>query len=441
MNKKNIKTHIQRRHSSSNTDITANHHLLSQCMDRNKGIFAVRRSFSGFGNPIHVQKCTWGNNHHVSCELDQCRRASEFSRRSGLMGFQCIHVKSLTYCPVSAEPDIALKEEVLADMVRKKWISENTKKICISRKVKAESENGPLSKEVSLGNGTSKICVSVLETCTSYYSRLGRVIVCFDRKRNAWHCPCSKPRNYCAHKSIAKWHLNQTQPELFLKVRCTDSDVFETFAESNRQDVDTTEGCILYPPEGNALTAIVLYLLNNKKLPAVLPKDVCSPQNMETLPKHLIPLETFCTVCPGKTPLSEPILITQKAKIVTFTGMLEGVYNLDTHYCFLILSLLSLIKVLIYQVCFKYWPYCKLMLLNCKLNLKLESDPMTNTVLFSFFTDVTTYCKRCGVCGHFYRYQEWAEGLHNFDDHTVLTLHLCLFLRQSVQVIFTYAFM
>ncbi|KAI7789432.1 putative HMG domain-containing protein 3-like [Triplophysa rosa] len=286
VNKKNIKIHIQRRHLSANTDVNANHHLPSQCIDRNKGIFAVGRTFSGFGNPIHVQKCTWGNNHQVSCELEQCKRSSEFSRRIGLMGFQCIHVKSLSYCPISSEPDITLKEEVLSDM------------------------------------------------------------------------------------SIAKWHLNQTRPELFLKVICTDSDVFDTFAESGREDVHTEES-LLYPPNGRALTAIVLYLLDNKKLPNVLPKDVCSPQNIESLPKHLIPLETFCTVCPGKIPLSDPILITQKAKIVTFTGILEA---------------------------------------------------------------VTSYCKRCGVCGHFYRYQEWAEGLHNFDDHTILTLHLCLFLRQSVQV-------
>ncbi|XDV41978.1 hypothetical protein PO909_010746 [Leuciscus waleckii] len=370
VNKKNIKKHIERRHSSVNADVTANHHLPSQCIDRNNGIFAVGRTFSGFSNPIHVQKCTWGNKHHVSCELEQCKRAAEFTRRSGLMGFQCIHVKSISYCPISSEPDITLKEEVLSDMVKRKWISENTKKICLVRKQKAESESCPLSQEVSLGNGTSKICVSVLETSISYYSRLGRVIVCFDKKRNTWHCPCSKPRNSCPHKSIAKWHLNQTQPELFLKVRSTDSDVFDIFVESGPQDIHSTEKMILYPPEKKDLNTMVLYLLNNKKLPAVLPKDLCSPQNMETLPKHLIPIETFCTVCPGKIPLSDPILISQKAKIVTFTGILE---------------------------------------------------------------DVTTYCKRCGLCGHFYRYQEWAEGLHNFDDHTILTLHLCTFLRQSVQ--------
>ncbi len=79
------------------------------------------------------------------------------------MGFQCIHLKSLSYCPISSEPDITLKEEVLSDMVRKKLISDNTKKMCLARKQKAKSESCPLSKEVSFGNGTSKICVSVQE--------------------------------------------------------------------------------------------------------------------------------------------------------------------------------------------------------------------------------------------------------------------------------------
>ncbi len=103
------------------------------------------------------------------------------------------------------------------------------------------------------------------------------------------------------HKSITKWHLNQTRPELFLKVRCTDSDVLETFAETCPPDVHRTEESFQYPPDGSALTAVVLYWLKNKKMPAVLPKDICSPQNMETLPKHLIPLETFCSV-PRKHP-------------------------------------------------------------------------------------------------------------------------------------------
>ncbi|XP_034082898.1 uncharacterized protein LOC117553198 isoform X1 [Gymnodraco acuticeps] len=330
-----------------------------------KGIFAVGRTFSGLRSScteVHL-----GNRNQVVCELENCKQASEFSRRSNLLGFECIHVRSL-YCPTSSKPDVTLKEEVLSDMVGKKWISDNTKRMCLVRKEKAVSENIPLSKVVTFCSGASRVYVSVLETCTSYYSRLGRVSVCYDIKRNAWQCPCSKPKNSCAHKSIAKWHLNQTRPELFLKVRSTDSDVFETFDESDPEGHSTED--ILYPPEGAALTSLVLYLLDHKKLPAVLSTDACSPQNMETLPKRHIPLENFCTVCPGKIPLSDPMPITHKANIVTFTGIVK---------------------------------------------------------------DVSTYCKRCGLCGHFYRYQEWTQGLHNFDDHTILSLHLCLFFRQSVQ--------
>jgi hypothetical protein len=33
-----------------------------------------------------------------------------------------------------------------------------------------------------------------------------------------------------------------------------------------------------------------------------------------------------------------------------------------------------------------------------------------------------------------YRYQEWEDGVHNFDDHLILSLHLCLSLRNGIQV-------
>lgn len=33
-----------------------------------------------------------------------------------------------------------------------------------------------------------------------------------------------------------------------------------------------------------------------------------------------------------------------------------------------------------------------------------------------------------------YRYQEWTDGLHNFDNHVVLSLELCLLLRENLQV-------
>ncbi|XP_049333211.1 uncharacterized protein LOC125801123 [Astyanax mexicanus] len=87
-------------------------------------------------------------------------------------------------------------------------------------------------------------------------------------------------------------------------------------------------------------------------------------------PKHLVPLETICTECTENTLLSEPQLITSKATILTMTDVIEG---------------------------------------------------------------ISTYCKCCYRCGMIYRYQEWSDGVHNYDDHILLSLHLCIFLRNSLQ--------
>lgn len=51
-----------------------------------------------------------------------------------------------------------------------------------------------------------------------------------------------------------------------------------------------------------------------------------------------------------------------------------------------------------------------------------------------FSTDISTYSRQCPLCKMLYRYQEWTDGLHNFNDHLLLSLELCLFLRENVCV-------
>uniref|UniRef100_A0AAV2J250 SAP domain-containing protein n=1 Tax=Knipowitschia caucasica TaxID=637954 RepID=A0AAV2J250_KNICA len=46
---------------------------------------------------------------------------------------------------------------------------------------------------------------------------------------------------------------------------------------------------------------------------------------------------------------------------------------------------------------------------------------------------VTTYFKKCDVCGLRLRYQEYEDGLHNFNDQIILTIHFCLYLRKTRQ--------
>ncbi|CAM4428730.1 unnamed protein product [Leuciscus chuanchicus] len=40
---------------------------------------------------------------------------------------------------------------------------------------------------------------------------------------------------------------------------------------------------------------------------------------------------------------------------------------------------------------------------------------------------------QCPLCGMFYRHQEWKDQLHNFNDHIILDIHLCLTLRNLLQ--------
>ena len=54
---------------------------------------------------------------------------------------------------------------------------------------------------------------------------------------------------------------------------------------------------------------------------------------------------------------------------------------------------------------------------------------------WTVFLGISTYRKSCLNCGMIYRYQEWEEGIHNFDDHIILSLHLCLMVRNALQVL------
>ncbi|KAK0151946.1 hypothetical protein N1851_006686 [Merluccius polli] len=168
---------------------------------------------------------------------------------------------------------------------------------------------------------------------------------------NTWHCRCTKARKSCPHKAIAKCHLYQLKPEIFKNLESCHEEPPETFSVQTHPTVDTEEENIsLYPPEGTPLVEMVEYLISHKALPRNLPRDLTLAKSSSDMPRNLVPCENYCHKCPGKVPLSEPIVISKQAKIVTITEVVEG---------------------------------------------------------------VTTYCKQCAACGTFYRYQEWSQGLHN----------------------------
>ncbi|XP_028666702.1 uncharacterized protein LOC114658811 isoform X2 [Erpetoichthys calabaricus] len=259
--KKNLKLHIKRRHSSTNVEKNKSNRLPSVCIDSRRGIFAVAKTSTGPRYPIHVQKCTWGAKHVVICELVKCKQASEVSQRSGLMGFECCHLRSLAFSPVPPTSDVTLQEEVLTRMVQTKWFGKETMKACLHHKQMAETQQTPLSKEISLGEEKSQIYLSVFEPHISFRSLLGRVMVHYNKNLNTWRCASCKPVSSCIHMAISKWHLFQMRPEHFQKVKTRGNDAFDPVAQANaflndgrepnkNLEEETSASILKYPAQG-----------------------------------------------------------------------------------------------------------------------------------------------------------------------------------------------
>jgi len=113
-----------------------------------------------------------------------------------VVSFQCSHVRSVDYCSSTAESE-HLKEDVLSEMVAKKWFGGDRKAECLKLQSLATSQSVPLSVETTVGVPTFKHYVSVFEPKFSYYSHLRRVMVVYNARTNSWHCPCIQSRRSC----------------------------------------------------------------------------------------------------------------------------------------------------------------------------------------------------------------------------------------------------
>ncbi|KAM3605857.1 uncharacterized protein V6R79_006120 [Siganus canaliculatus] len=344
---KNLSTHINRKHPQQK-DITAESHLQSVCVDEARGLFAVQKDGHGFSVPTHVQRKTWGKQHVTKCQLEDCRQYHMLAQRSGLSHSHCEHVRSLDYCSKIATEE-PLQHKVLEEMLKHKFFGESKVEACKRRQKIAERAHAPLSVLVELGGSENQICLSIHEPKIFHFGCLGRVMVTYKKKQKAWHCPCAKARTSCPHKNIGKWHLFQTQRELFVTSSCS---------------TETSKASCSHTAEKERS---VRYVYQEKKIPTTLPGDVLTPR---AYPVTLIPTETTCKVCAGNPELDNMQHITDKARIVGINGVIQN---------------------------------------------------------------ISTYSRRCTECHMTYHYQEWKDGLHNFNDHVILTLQLCLYLRHSLQ--------
>ncbi|CAM4720373.1 unnamed protein product [Leuciscus chuanchicus] len=96
---------------------------------------------------------------------------------------------------------------------------------------------------------------------------------------------------------INKFAVN---PRSARKVRSTEEmEVLTSAGDENRHE-EADLGDIPYPPKDEQkFKVMVQYILNNKKLPVVLPEHLRLPSVEKQYPRHLIPEEMMCQHCPG----------------------------------------------------------------------------------------------------------------------------------------------
>ncbi|XP_016359161.1 uncharacterized protein LOC107701638 [Sinocyclocheilus anshuiensis] len=163
INKRNLLVHINRKHRQKVTEISAKRHLSCQCIDAKNGISAVNKAFFKPCSPIHVQKKTWGASQNIICELNECKTNSEFAVRSRILPYECMHLKSLLFCPRMDNASIIMEEEVLSEMVAAKIFGDTSKQSCLNRQKAAADAGVALAVKVTVGGPPSKKFLSIYE--------------------------------------------------------------------------------------------------------------------------------------------------------------------------------------------------------------------------------------------------------------------------------------
>lgn len=216
LNKKNLKVHIERRHSRIlKLQISTERHLRCQCIDVDRGVFVVARAFDTLGAPLHVLRQTW-DQEQTFCEAEECKAkfkmepaaAATATKKSNPKTLECPHLRSLWYCPAVTETEPLKLDERLLMTMEEKGFGPEQRALCLEHQRAALEARAPLSFLVDLPGPAKKRYLSVYEPAVEQqYSRTGRVMVGFNFRTVTWQCPCAKRCQPCVHKYVARWHM------------------------------------------------------------------------------------------------------------------------------------------------------------------------------------------------------------------------------------------
>ena len=306
----------------------------------------------GVNVPIHV--IVNPNTKQKECSQKECYTPSMPNMRT----FECEHLKRVM--------DVPRFEEVWYKNLYLSCLSDEERFILNSHLHSIQNSQVSPVVEWSVNNETK--CFSVPAFKDSSITQFGRNLVGYDKKLNKYRCSCrySKKISACIHKILCKLYQAHKYPNSIQEPIADDP--MPTF-NSQTDYLSDEEPCT----EENTTNFTIQikekewrYQFENKKYPALLPKEVLGKKYEElSRVKLLTPIETICHIC--KSNLTKQFMLTKSATI--------------------------------YDVKFKY-------------------------------DNVKLYYKTCIRCNSNYYYKEWRNGLHVASNKLILTFDLCLQIRE-----------
>jgi len=159
-----------------------------------------------------------------------------------------------------------------------------------------------------------------------HFSKLGRVVVRFNKETGQFDCPCVTGSKSCVHLKLAKLHLSVNIPTVLTK-----SDMNDT---SDIENEDTNMELPLREETSIETNAILLQYINYLKAEKSIPEDVLdeidtSSTGINILPTHISPKEIKCPLCENHPELDAPQLVTNAACIYDIDLVQRGKNEVD----------------------------------------------------------------------------------------------------------------
>ena len=250
--------------SGVNASLSSGRSLQAELVCARDSIYLVRRGSQGPAAPVHVKvgKDGW------ECTAPQCQDMYNFHRGSLIPSFLCDHAKACVDHNIPPKPDL------VNDTLQFTTFGEEEREILLSFCKTARNFGFPVVKQFlpdMVGDETTSryIYYSVFagEGDNKYYSKLGRVLVTYDRSTKTHKCDCNI--RSCVHRKIAVL-VSQVNP----------------LVQESRPEDGVNEEEIKFA------NAMMDYVLEHK----VIPFDVSNYMNPAEK-VEFSPVETVCHKC------------------------------------------------------------------------------------------------------------------------------------------------